>query len=283
MNLILEPRVLDLDLRRVERRIKCFIKDYLEKTRIKGVVLGLSGGIDSCTTSALCALAVGGDKVTGLLLPEKETYRVLDVDHAKLVAEKFGFKTEEVDITPLLNAFYSSCPIFDSGDRLSKGNAKARTRMIYLYYYANKLNLLVCGTSDKSETMMGYFTKWGDMASDISPIMDLYKTQVRRLAEYLGIPKEIVNKPASPMLWPGQLAIEELGMDYETLDLILYGLEHFLRPDEIAQQLGIEVKAVQKIKLRYISMTHKRKTPLTTKIQYRTMGVDMRLPRVISR
>ena len=90
--------------------------------------------------------------------------------------------------------------------------------MIYLYYYANKLNLLVCGTSDKSETMMGYFTKWGDMASDISPIMDLYKTQVRRLAEYLGIPKEIVNKPASPMLWPGQLAIEELGMDYEIIN-----------------------------------------------------------------
>ncbi|MGD8565110.1 MAG: NAD+ synthase [Candidatus Bathyarchaeota archaeon] len=278
---MLEPRVLDLDWRSVNRRIRSFIKDYLEKSRRKGVVLGLSGGIDSCTTSALCALAVGGDNVTGLLLPEKETYRVIDITHARLVAEKFGFKTEEVDITPLLNKFYSSCPIFDSRDRLSKGNAKARSRMIYLYYYANRLNLLVCGTSDKSETMMGYFTKWGDMASDISPIMDLYKTQVRRLAEHLGIPKEIVNKPASPMLWPGQLAREELGMDYETLDLILFGLERFLKPEEIAQQMDIEVKAVKKIKRRYISMTHKRKTPLTIKIQYRTMGVDMRLPRVI--
>lgn len=282
MSLILEPRVLDLDWRIVKRRIMWFIKDYLEKSQIKGIVLGLSGGIDSCTTSALCALAVGGDRVTGLLLPEKETYRVLDVNHAKLVAEKFGFKTEKVDITPFLNTFYSSCPIFDSRDRLSKGNVKARSRMIYLYYYANKLNLFVCGTSDKSETMMGYFTKWGDMAADISPIMDLYKTQVRRLAEYLEIPKEIVNKPASPMLWPGQLAIEELGMDYETLDLILYGLEYFLKPEEIAQQLGIEVKAVHRIRRRYMSMTHKRKTPLTTKIQYRTVGVDMRLPRVIS-
>jgi len=96
--------------------------------------------------------------------------------------------------------------------------------MIYNYYYANRLGRLVCGSSDKSESMMGYFTKWGDIAADISPIMDLYKTQVRKLAHHMGIPQAIVDKPSSPALWPKQLAEDELGIRYDQLDLILYGL-----------------------------------------------------------
>src|SRR5208337_876036 len=174
-------------------------------------VLGLSGGVDSCTIAALSTRALGGHNVLGLLLFEKETRRTEDVRHAELVAKEFGFKTETVDITPTLEAFYRSTPIFVQTDKLSKGNVKARTRMIYVYYYANRLHLIVCGTSDKSETMMGYFTKWGDVAADISPIMDLYKTQVRELARYIGVPEEIVEKPSSPALWPGQLAENELG------------------------------------------------------------------------
>ena len=277
----LKPSVLDLNWTEVETKIKRFIKDYVEKSEAKGIVLGLSGGIDSCTVASLAALAIGGDKTLGLLLPEQETFTTKDVEHAELAAEKFGFKTEMIDITPTLKAFYDSTPIFKTTDKLSKGNIKARTRMIYVYYYANRLGMLVCGASDKSETMIGYFTKWGDVAADISPIMDLYKTQVRKLAQHIGLPKEIVTKQASPALWPGQLAEEELGIKYETLDLILYGLERFMKTEEIAQQLGAKKELINKIKLRWVSMEHKRRMPLTTKMQYRTVGADFRLPRTL--
>jgi len=274
----LTSSVLELDWVEVETKITRFIKDYVLKSKAKGIVLGLSGGIDSSTVAALSAKAIGGNNVLGLMLPEKETYNPKDIEHAKIVAEKFGLKTEIIDITPVLEAFRKSMPIFDDKDRLCKGNLKARTRMVYLYYYANRLSLIVCGSSDKSETMIGYFTKWGDVAADISPIMDLYKTQVKKLARHIGIPKEIVEKPPSPTLWPGQTAEEELGLKYETLDLILYGLEHFMKTDEIAEQLGLQKALVEKVKKRWQSMEHKRRVPLTTKLQYRTVGFDFRIP-----
>jgi len=279
----LTSSTLELDLVEVETKIKRFIRDYLEKSGAKGIVLGLSGGIDSCTASALCALAIGGDKVFGLLMPEQETYNAKDVEHAKLVPNKFGVKTETIDITSTLEAFYNSIPIFEPMDKLCKGNIKARVRMIYWYYYANRRDMLVCGSSDKSETMMGYFTKWGDVAADISPIMDLYKTQVRKLAQHIGIPKEITTKPASPALWPGQLAEQELGVRYEILDLILYGLEHFMETEEIAKQLRVERERVDGIKQRWLHTEHKRRLPLTTKLQYRTVGTDFRLPRTLAK
>jgi NAD+ synthase len=275
----LKPSILNLNFQEVETKIRRFIKDYVEKSKVKGIVLGLSGGIDSSTVAALSALAIGGDKVLGLILPEKETYNAKDVEHAKLVAKKFGFKTKMIDITSTLEAFYKSIPNFDSINNVCKGNIKARTRMVYIYYFANRLNMLVCGSSDKSETMIGYFTKWGDVAADISPIMDLYKTQVRKLAQHIGIPKGILAKPPSPALWPGQLAETELGMKYETLDLILYGLEHFMETEEIAKQLNVEKKCVDGIKKRWLSMEHKRRMLLTPKIEYRTVGADFRLPR----
>jgi len=194
------------------------------------------------------------------------------------VAEKFCLKTQVSDITPVLEGFYQTLPIFDSADRLCKGNIKARTRMIYIYYYANKLNQIVCGSSDKSETMMGYFTKWGDVAADISPIMDLYKTQVRKLAQHIGIPVELAVKPSTPALWPNQSAEGELGIKYETLDLILFGLERFMGTEEIADQLGIDFVEVEKVKKRWLAVEHKRRMPLTAKLEYRTVGTDFRLP-----
>jgi NAD+ synthase len=151
--------------------------------------------------------------------------------------------------------------------------------MIYLYYYANKFNRIVCGSSDKSETMMGYFTKWGDVAADISPIMDLYKTQVRKLAEYLGVPKELATKPSTPALWPEQFAETELGIKYETLDLILYGLERFMDQDEIASQLKIDEALVEKVKTKWLAAEHKRRMLLAPKLEFRTVGIDFRLPR----
>ena len=275
----LTPSVLELDLAEVEKRIRRVIKEYVENAGADGIVLGLSGGIDSGTVAALSSLSIGGDQVMGLMLPEKETYNSKDIDDAKFVAEKFGLITQVCDITPVLESFYKAIPIFDPADRLCKGNIKARTRMIYLYYYANKLNKIVCGSSDKSETMMGYFTKWGDIAADISPLMDLYKTQVRKLAVHLGFPAELAEKPSTPALWPDQLAETELGMKYENLDLILYGLERFMTPEEIAQQLRVKKALVGKVKSRWLAIEHKRRMPLTPKIEYRTAGTDFRLPR----
>jgi NAD+ synthase len=275
----LTPDVLELDWSETAEKIKWFIQDYVEKSGVKGIALGLSGGIDSCTTAALSALAIGGKNVLGIMLPEKETYNVQDIRHAESIVKKFGLKKEKFDITPTLETFYKSIPNFDPRDKLCKGNIKARVRTVYIYYYANKFNMLVCGSSDKSETMMGYFTKWGDVAADISPIMDLYKTQVRKLAKHIGIPKEIIAKPSSPALWPGQLAEKELGINYELLDLILYGLEHFMETKEIANQLGVKKSIVEEVKQRWLSMEHKRQMPLTAKIAYRTIGTDFRLPR----
>jgi NAD+ synthase len=126
--------------------------------------------------------------------------------------------------------------------------------------------------------MMGYFTKWGDAAADIAPIMDLYKSQVRDLARHLGIPEEIAAKPSTPALWPEQMAESELGIKYETLDLILFGLERFIEPSEIASQVGIEEKQVQKIKARWLKVEHKRRISLAPKLAYRTIGADFRLP-----
>jgi NAD+ synthase len=275
----LTPSVLELNLAEVEKRIRRFIKEYVENAGAEGIVLGMSGGIDSGTIAALSSLSIGGARVTGLMLPEKETYNSKDIEDAKFVAEKFGLKTQICDITPVLEGFYKTIPIFDQADRLCKGNVKARTRMIYLYYYANKRNKIVCGSSDKSETMMGYFTKWGDVAADISPLMDLYKTQVRKLAEHIGIPPELATKPSTPALWPNQLAETELGIKYEKLDLILYGLERFMTTEEIAQQLNVQKILVEKVKNRWLAVEHKRRMPLTPKIEYRTVGTDFRLPR----
>ena len=277
----LVPSVLELNFTEVEKRIRRFIKEYVNNAGAEGIVLGMSGGIDSGTVAALSSLAIGGDKVIGLMLPEEETCNPQDIDDAKFVAEKFGLKTQVCNITPVLEGFYKTIPVFAQEDRLCKGNIKARTRMIYLYYYANKLNKIVCGSSDKSETMMGYFTKWGDVAADISPLMDLYKTQVRKLAEHLGFPANLAAKPSTPALWPNQFAETELGIKYETLDLILYGIERFMTPEEISQQLNIQKTLVEEVKKRWLSVEHKRRLPLTPKVEYRTVGTDFRLPRHI--
>ena len=274
----LKPSVLELNLQDVETRITRFIRTYVENSGAKGIVLGMSGGVDSNTIVALSALAIGGDKVLGLLLPERETYNLSDIADAKTVADKFSVQTQVCDITPALEGFYKSIPIFDPNEKLCKGNIKARTRMVYLYYHANKLNKIVCGSSDKSETMMGYFTKWGDVAADIAPVMDLYKTQVRKLAEHTGISTELSHKPSTPALWPNQSAEGELGIKYEVLDLILFGIERFMSTVDIANQLGIEESQVEGVKKRWLAVEHKRRMPLTPKLEYRTVGSDFRIP-----
>jgi NAD+ synthase len=275
----LTPAILDIDFSETQTRICRFIKAYVQNAGAKGIVLGLSGGVDSATAAALSSLAIGGDNVLALLLPEKETFKQKDLDDAKAIADMFQLQTQTCDMTEVLEDFYKSIPAFDQTDRLCKGNVKARSRMIFLYYYANNQKQIVCGTSDKSETYMGYFTKWGDAAADITPIIDLYKTQVRRLAVHLGIPKELALKPSTPALWPNQLAESELEIKYETLDLILYGLERFMTPEEIAEQLSIDQAIVDRVQARILLNEHKRRMPLAPKLGFRTPGNDFRLPR----
>ena len=163
----LTPSNLKLDFPDVEKRIERFIKNYVDNSGASGIVLGLSGGIDSSTVAALCAKAIGGNRVLGLIIPEKETKKNKDIEDAQFIAKEFGIETQICDITLPLESFYKVIPVFDPANKLCKGNIKARASMIILYYYANKLNRIVCGSSDKSETMMGYFTKWGDAAADI--------------------------------------------------------------------------------------------------------------------
>jgi NAD+ synthase len=262
----LVPSLLEINFTEAVKTIIRFIKTYIENSQVDGIVIGLSGGVDSCTTAALASQAIGSNKVIGLILPEKETYNSTDIKDAKSVANKFNIKVEKQDLSKVLNSFYNNLSVFDHGNKVSKGNIKARTRMIYLYYYANKFNKIVCGTSDKSETMIGYFTKWGDGAADIIPIMDLYKTQVQKLALHLGIPKKIALKPPSPNLWLNQSAESELGINYEVLDLILYGLEHTMTIEKITNDLKINKTLVLRIKNRWLSTEHKRRMPLTVKI-----------------
>ncbi len=275
----LTPIVLEINLPETEKRITRFIRAYVEKAGVNGIVIGLSGGVDSNSIAALSSRAIGGEKVLGLLMPEQETFNQQDIDDAMIVARKFGLETQVCDITHALDGFYKTIPIFEAANNLCKGNIKARTRMIVLYYYANKLNRIVCGSSDKSETMMGYFTKWGDVAADISPIMDLYKTQVRKLAKHIGVPRELAMKASTPALWPKQLAETELGMKYETLDLILFGLERFMSVEDIAQQLRLDKTLIEGIRRRWLSAEHKRRVLLAPKLGFRTVDQDFRLPR----
>lgn len=276
----LTKKLLQINPVTTQHKITRFIKDYINKTKTKGIILGISGGIDSATTAALATKAIGPNKVLGLYMPEKETYNKIDHKHVELLAEKFTFKLKTIDLTQTLNILYKTIPDYNPKDKLNRGNLKARTRMIVWYYYANDQNRIVAGSSDKSETMIGYFTKWGDAAADISPIMDLYKTQVRQLALHLGIPLAIAKKPPTPALWPNQTAEKEIGLKYETLDLILYGLEHFMPPKSIAKQLHLPAKTIATVKKRWLQTEHKRQMPLTTKLQYRTINADFRLARV---
>jgi len=283
MVLRLRPEVLKINEERATRLITNFIRDYVGSVGAKGLVMGLSGGLDSSTVAFLAARALGPDRVMALIMPEEETYDPETIRHAEMVAEELGIEVDHVDITPVLKAFYGSLPAYDPSDDMARANVKPRVRMTCLYYYANRFGYLVCGTTDKSEAMLGYYTKWGDGAADIEPIMDLFKTQVRQLARHLGVPEEIISKPPTPGLLPGQTAEGELGLSYDLLDLVLYGLERFMDPKRIAEDVGLPLDVVLAIRRRWLENEHKRRPPITIKLAYRSVGHDFRLPYALRR
>ncbi len=200
-------------------KISDWIRERVEEAGAKGVVVGLSGGVDSSTAAVLAKRALG-DGVLGLIIPCHSD--PTDIEHARLVAAKFGIETEYVDLTPVFDRLLDALP---QGSRLARGNLKPRLRMATLYYFANNLHYLVMGTGNKSEIKVGYTTKYGDSGVDLLPLGDLLKTQVRELARELGIPEEIIAKPPSAGLWEGQTDEGEMGITYEELDRVLLAIE----------------------------------------------------------
>jgi len=204
----------------MRKKIIIWLRKNIRNVQAKGVVIGLSGGLDSCVVTALAKGALGKDRVLGLLLPCHSQKQ--DLADARLFARKFGIKTKFIDLS---EAYDNLIKILPAADQITKANLRPRLRMMVLYYFARKLGFLVCGTSNKSELLSGYFTKFGDGASDILPIGDLLKTQVRKLAGELKIPQAILEKPPSAGLWPGQTDEGELGVTYDELDNILARME----------------------------------------------------------
>jgi len=200
----------------MKNKIVSWIKQQVKNSGAKGIVMGLSGGIDSAVVAALCKEAVGKNNLLVLFLPCNSNPQ--DLKDARLVAAKLGLKSKLVDLSGVYNNFLKILPAAGS---LARGNLKPRLRMSTLYYFANQLNYLVCGTGNKSELLVGYFTKYGDGGVDILPIADLLKRQVRMLARELNIPGDVITKPPTAGLWHGQTDEGEMGITYNELDDIL--------------------------------------------------------------
>jgi NAD+ synthase len=216
--------------------------------------------------------------VLGLIMPYKTTPPE-DIRDAERIAEALGIRYYYIDIGEVRNAFTRSIPIFDEGDRVSAGNLLPRIRMIILYYFANRLNRVVAGTGDKSEILIGYFTKYGDGGVDILPIGDLYKTQVRYLGKHLGVPEDVAFKPSSPRLWEGQTAESELGIKYEDIDVILHALVDLrMKPEEASEATGKSLDLVITVWRRVLGTEHKRRMPTIPRVSMRTVGLDWRIP-----
>lgn len=256
-----------------EQVVEKFLAEKLRKVGAKGYVLGVSGGIDSAVVLRLCVRAVGKDKVFALLMPEKDSPKD-DIEDSKMLCEKEGVRYKIVDITEPVEVFKRS--IGDKVERMSLANIKARCRMIVLYHYANAERRLVAGTSNKSELLIGYFTKFGDGGADLEPIGDLYKTEIRELAKEIGIPDRIIKKVPTAGLWKGQTDEGEMGISYDRLDAILSGIELGLGEKEIAERAETNVKEVARISNMVRMSSHKRKPAPAAKLGYRTPGLDWR-------
>jgi NAD+ synthase len=234
------------------------IIDFIRKeTDGKSVVIGLSGGIDSALTASLAVKALGKDKIQALLLPSASNTRD-EMKLAVLIANLLEIKYKILDIEKILQVYLENCDYFKT--KLSVGNLKARIRMSLLYGLASTTKSMVVGTGNKSEIMIGYFTKYGDAGCDLLPIGDLYKTQVRALAKYMNIPQAIIDQAPTAGLWIGQTDENEIGILYEELDKILEAMEN---KKNLSNFNEAEVQLVQK----YIKRTqHKRKMPKICKI-----------------
>lgn len=257
-----------LDLKYTEEILVNFLREEVYKVGFNKVILGLSGGIDSALVAFLAVKAFGKENVNVVMMPYKTSSKE-SLLHAQLVIDALGINSKKVEITDMIEPYFEKNLDMTS---LRKGNMMARIRMNVLFDNSAKEKALVLGTSNKTEILLGYSTQFGDSAAAINPIGDLYKEQVWALSEYLGVPKEIIDKKPSADLWEGQTDEEELGFSYKLADEILYNLvELGMKKNEIIS-LGYKEEIIDAI-IKKIKMNHyKRKLPVIANISKRGIG-----------
>ncbi len=259
--------------------ITAFIRSQLEQTGFGRLVVGLSGGVDSATVAYLAARAIGPDNLLAVRMPYRTSSLDAETDALRVV-EALGCRTELVDITPMVEPMLALVSDGDeAGLRVRRGNVMARQRMIVLYDRSAAFDALVAGTGNKTEALLGYGTLYGDMACAIAPIGDLYKSQLRAVAERLGVPDEIVGKPPSADLWPGQTDEGELGATYHDLDRVLFALVDRRWNVDRCEKAGLDPALVAWVADRVARNEFKRQLPPVAKLSLRTPGIDHLYPR----
>ena len=257
MNHKILEEITNQDYSVIATRIQEGLKQSIEETHSKGVIFGLSGGIDSAVIAYLCNNAIK-EKTLAVIMPDSKISPESETNDALKIVDSLGIDYKLLDINSIHKEFSM---VLEPEDK-ALGNLRARIRMDILYYYANLKNLVVLGSSDKSEFNIGYFTKFGDGAADTLPIVSIYKTQVRELAKHLGIDEKIITKKSSPHLWPNHEAEHEIGVEYEQIDSILYCLiDKKLSVEDTAKESQIDNKIVEKIYSMYKNSEHKRINP----------------------
>ena len=255
--------------------IEEFIRGQLRQAGFERLVLGLSGGIDSALVAHLAAEAIGADRLLCVLMPYRSSSDASRAD-AEEVVRRLGAASEVVDISPMVDAFFAA-------DReappVRRGNVMARMRMTVLYDRSVTWGGLVVGTGNKTETLIGYTTIFGDAACAFNPIGDLYKSQVRQVAAAIGVPETIIRKPPSADLWPGQTDEAEADVSYPVLDRLLYWRVDRRRTDEEMAALGFDPALVARVDRMIATSEFKRQVPPIAKLGPRTAGVDYLYPR----
>jgi NAD+ synthase len=256
-----------------------FIRSQMAQTGFSRLVVGLSGGVDSATVAFLAARAIGPDDLLAVRMPFRTSSETSETDALRVV-DALGCRSERVEITPMVEPMLAL--ISGADDALlnvRRGNVMARQRMIVLYDRSAAFDALVIGTSNKTEALLGYGTLHGDMAAALAPIGDLYKSQLRAVATELGVPREILDKPPSADLWPGQTDEGELGRSYDLLDRALYALVDRRWSVDRCVAAGLDRSLVEWVASRVARMEFKRQTPPVAKLSLRTPGFDHLYPR----
>ncbi len=263
---------LHIDTKVTQLVLTSFLQNEIGKAGFSRAVLGLSGGIDSALSCYLAVKALGAANVLALRLPYQAS-SAESLSHANLVIEALGIPSETVEITDMVEPLFAASPGISAH---RKGNVMARARMVVIYDRSAAWNGLVVGTSNKTELMLGYGTIFGDLASAVNPIGDLYKTQVRQLARAMGVPEAIINKAPSADLMPGQTDEGDLGFTYEKVDQLLYLMVDERYSTQEAVEAGFTPEMVQRVWEMVRQAQYKRTLPLIPKISDRTISHDFR-------